>query len=152
MGLYWDTYAFYGCRVAESPDALVDKLENLTKGRPSTRSTTPIRMKQNYIITRNGCFLIVPRTKKKIDYQPGPHDLDAGYLKLTALQHLVTPADITPTAEEHATISRFADALMSDDEQRAEFGKLQPIVACIMLLTLDFSTSIEWATPLVLDE
>jgi hypothetical protein len=152
MGLYFDTIIFYGCRVAVDYKALDQKLISITDARRETRFIAALHDGDNYLITTEDVFLVVPRTKKIIPYEVTQDDVNTGYFKRSKMDDMFTLAEIMPTDDEQVHISRMVDVLVNGDEKKEGMGKLQPMLMNRMTPTNDFTYHTQLCMPLALNE
>jgi hypothetical protein len=138
MGLYVDTCIFYGCPVTTHPEKINVKLSGISARSRRARNIRKIGQHVNYFITNEAGFVVVPRTCRLVDYELQRDDILHGRVKLSTLtEHALTKDDVIPTANEHAEIYRYIDALVKDEHKAEAYGKLDYYAIQTFFSTLD---------------
>ena len=165
MGRYTNTYIFYGCpitlggcelqrSITPHPKKLSDKIAQMSFFEKMRKNIMSIEMKENYFITDNDVFLIVPRTKMEIAYKIDLIDVANGYVKISELKTMkvvksgnieINPAldifpmetDIIPTKKEHDTFIRYINALIRNDKKTEMYKLMGLYMVEVVGSTLD---------------
>jgi len=135
MGWFIDVSVFYGCPVTTNPEKIDIKLRGISARSRRARNIRKIGQYVNYFITNEAGFIVVPRTKKYVDYSLQVDDILHGRVKMSTLT--IKKDEVIPTPEEHAEICRYIDALVKPEYKAEAYEKLGYYAIETSFMTLD---------------